>query len=279
MSSPPRICVCGSSTKPLYGEHDLYRCVDCGSMLRASPISEAAASEMYSDAAYFDPLLKSLDVAGPMKSRWAFDLLSRFETQNDQRLADIGCGAGFLVNAARAMGLEAVGFDINEGSLAAATDRFGSNFHNMADFVGSGPYDFITMTDVLEHLPNPRLLLDDVRSELRDGGVLLVACPRADSVTARVFGRRWAQIKTEHEYYPSKRALLELLVSAGFVIESAASLRKRVNLGYLAAYSASYTVIHPQVDSYFRRLPSAVRHWDLHLPGGEQLVIARRVSA
>jgi SAM-dependent methyltransferase len=51
-----------------------------------------------------------------------------------------------------------------------------------------GPYDLVTLTDVLEHLEDPRACLRALRTQMAPGGLLVISTPNRRSLPG---ARRW----------------------------------------------------------------------------------------
>jgi SAM-dependent methyltransferase len=94
-------------------------------------------------------------------------------------------------------------------------------------------FDVVTMWHVLEHLPQPRAVLQEVARILRPDGVLVLVCPIADSWEAEHFGPFWSGYDVpRHLYTFSRETLGKLLLECGMhcqeisgVIEGFNSLR------------------------------------------------------
>jgi 2-polyprenyl-6-hydroxyphenyl methylase/3-demethylubiquinone-9 3-methyltransferase len=89
-----------------------------------------------------------------------------------------------------------VGIDLSPDSVALAAERLraiGAD-DRLEARVGSayeppeGPYDLIALTDVLEHLEEPRACLRALRERLAPGGLLVVSTPNRRSLPG---ARRW----------------------------------------------------------------------------------------
>jgi SAM-dependent methyltransferase len=95
-------------------------------------------------------------------------------------LLDFGCNYGHFLQLARREGWAVRGFEpgssLREAALPDVRSAIAGSFELAAE---EGPYDAITMWDVLEHLDEPALHLDRLRSLLRPDGVLLVRVPDA----------------------------------------------------------------------------------------------------
>lgn len=112
------------------------------------------------------------------------------------RVLDVGCGGGFLLERLAGRGYAGVGVDLSPESVAIANRRLeaiGAADRLRAE-VGSayepppGPFDVVTLTDVLEHLEDPRACLRALRDVLAPGGLLVVSTPNRRSLPG---ARRW----------------------------------------------------------------------------------------
>lgn len=120
------------------------------------------------------------------------------------RVLDIGCGTGFLLNALAERGYEGIGIDLSPESVAIAQKRLEEL--GVADRlearVGSayeppdGPFDLITLTDVLEHLEDPRACLKALRPQMAAGGLLVISTPNRASLAGarRAVAERFPQL-------------------------------------------------------------------------------------
>ena len=94
-------------------------------------------------------------------------------------------------------------------------------------------YDAITMIQVVGHFYDVQSVFDNVRKQLKPGGLLLVETWTKDSWTARVWGTRW------HEYSPpsvlnyfSKKSLRRLGARFGLDYLKAKNTFKRISVGH-----------------------------------------------
>ncbi len=159
-------------------------------------------------------------------------LLSLFK--KDDVLLDIGCGDGrelnwMLRHVGRAYGIEP------DARLGAAARERGLRVQNMpfstADGVECTP-TFITMFDVLEHLPDDREAIRQIYHLLPASGIFAVTVPAHQWL--------WTSHDVANHHYRrySKPALLAALQGAGFKIErvdwfGAAALLTAVALKWL----------------------------------------------
>jgi MPBQ/MSBQ methyltransferase len=105
------------------------------------------------------------------------------------RMLDIGAGYGALVLSARGKGIDAVGVELADFEVQFARNRLRA--HRPADdpdsvyYQGDGMglpfesdgFDIVTIMNVLEHVPDYKLLLQEAVRVLRPGGKLYILCP------------------------------------------------------------------------------------------------------
>jgi SAM-dependent methyltransferase len=175
--------LCGSTAaRPIRVDNDyqICRCTRCG-LVYVDPQPHLLVDE---DVHY----LRDTDVAwDPADADGSEDLiegalddLAHF-VGDDRRLLDVGCGYGLFLAAAQRRGWECFGIDVSEVGVAYARDHFGlgniRRGHLMSAAYPSASFDAITMFNLLEHVSDPRALLEETVRLLRPGGVLLVRVP------------------------------------------------------------------------------------------------------
>lgn len=139
------------------------------------------------------------------------------------RLLDVGCGAGFFLDAARARGYDVAGVDLSPVPVAYARDTLGIDVSlgSLYDFrAPDGSFGVVTIFQTIEHDPDPAALCDELYRILAPGGVLMVTTPAADGFVARVMGRRWFGYRNvEHVSFFTRLSLRHALERSGFEFE------------------------------------------------------------
>jgi 2-polyprenyl-3-methyl-5-hydroxy-6-metoxy-1,4-benzoquinol methylase len=140
------------------------------------------------------------------------------------RLLDVGCGAGFFLDAARDRGYDVAGVDLSPVPTAYARDMLGLEvaLGSLYDYQApSGAFDAVTIFQTIEHDPNLPALSAELFRILAPGGTLMVTTPAADGFVARVMGRRWFGYRNvEHVSFFTRRSLRYTLEHSGFEIVS-----------------------------------------------------------
>ncbi len=138
------------------------------------------------------------------------------------RLLDVGCneGRGLILYARN--GFAAEGLELNPAAAAAARERgFVVHEEEIESFEPKSPYDRVVLSNVLEHVLDPRAMLSQVRRILRPGGQVWISLPNNRSWLKRLFGRSWINWHVPfHITHFSQPCLRRLLIETGFVVLS-----------------------------------------------------------
>jgi SAM-dependent methyltransferase len=213
-----RACpACGSKdAQPLGVKHglDVVTCRRCATVY--TPYSPWYSSEFYYETYY---KTESLSPPEFVQTRLA-EITSEFSRyRQTNRLLDIGCGAGNLLLAARKNGWDGQGLDVSPNAVKHVRELGFEVFQGElreAQFP-SQHFDVITAAELLEHLPEPRLLLEEVARLLRPGGLFWTTTPHARGLSGRVLGLKWRCIwPPEHLQLFSAGGLKSLLLDVGF---------------------------------------------------------------
>jgi 2-polyprenyl-6-hydroxyphenyl methylase/3-demethylubiquinone-9 3-methyltransferase len=152
--------------------------------------------------AYYDNLADRLVAVESrnwhLQSRMALNLetIDRFVRGREPRVLDVGCGTGFLLEQLAGRGFRGIGADLSPESVEHANRRLSEigAADRLTAMVGSayeppeGPFDLIALTDVLEHLEDPRRCLAALRAQLAPDGLLVISTPNRRSLPG---ARRW----------------------------------------------------------------------------------------
>jgi ubiquinone/menaquinone biosynthesis C-methylase UbiE len=78
-------------------------------------------------------------------------------------------------------------------------------------------FDVVVMSHILEHMPYPKVSLEEVRRIMNPGGFLFIAVPDIDSMHFKIFGKHWDVINPMiHYQYFSGSSLVRLLEQCQF---------------------------------------------------------------
>ena len=155
---------------------------------------------------------------------------------------DVGCGAGDFLSTLPAE-LTKYGVEPSVAAAAAASKRGVSiAAPTLAQLSPQMRFDVITMIDVIEHVADPKALLDQALSHLAPAGSLIIATGDTGNVLwRRVFRSRfWYSSFPEHISFPSLRYFHIWHEGRGLQAPTAVRLKyRRIPLWQSALYFAS----------------------------------------
>lgn len=136
---------------------------------------------------------------------------------------DVGSNYGFTVKAARDLGLDATGIDIDDVAVKAARETFGDFYTTISieDYAQSGKKaDIIYTSEVIEHVPDPSTFAKAAYDILNPNGILYLTTPDGAHWNRPRNFADWAMaIPPEHITYFSRKGLKTLLEKTGFTVE------------------------------------------------------------
>jgi 2-polyprenyl-3-methyl-5-hydroxy-6-metoxy-1,4-benzoquinol methylase len=93
-------------------------------------------------------------------------------------ILDVGCGTGELGASLRARGHQVAGLDLTPPDFEL-DDFIQADLNDGLPATLTGKYEVVLLADVLEHVAEPKSLLDQAAALLSPGGRLLVSLPNA----------------------------------------------------------------------------------------------------
>lgn len=214
------------------GAHgDLYRCRECATVQQPSLPAGGALYDLYRrmrDAGYLK------EERGRRRSaRRLLDLLD--SPAPGERLLEVGCGHGLLLDEARGRGYEVHGLELSVDAARHAREALGLPITEVAledaDLEGQ-EFDAVVLADVLEHLHDPVRALARCQELLAPDGALLLVTPDPSSLTARLAGARWWGYLPAHTCLIPRATLRGLLGDQGLVLEE--------DVSYVRSFTPAY---------------------------------------
>jgi 2-polyprenyl-3-methyl-5-hydroxy-6-metoxy-1,4-benzoquinol methylase len=132
---------------------------------------------------------------------------------------DIGCATGMLIESMKGRGWDVAGVDVCRESA-----EYGIQHRGVRIFVGTlaeaafpaESFSMVHFSHLIEHVPDPRGLLREVRRILKPDGYAVITTPNVDGFQARLFGKSWRSAIADHLVLFSKKTLRRMLLESGF---------------------------------------------------------------
>jgi SAM-dependent methyltransferase len=221
--------ICGGiATRTLYEKsgYAIGECTTCGLVYANPRAPHDKILARYSHDYFWKEYLPSLGVTGPELDLARFDLrysaVLRMlaERVPGRRLIEAGCGAGFFLKAAERAGWRATGIELSDEASRFGIERLGLDVRQQpveAAAIEPASFDAAAMFDVIEHLFEPRAVLEALARALTPDGTLVISTPNFDSASRFLLGVDWAVLSPlEHVYYFTESSLRRLLAATGF---------------------------------------------------------------
>jgi 2-polyprenyl-3-methyl-5-hydroxy-6-metoxy-1,4-benzoquinol methylase len=169
-------------------------------------------------------------------------------------LLDIGCAQGFFLFSASKAGYTTKGIEISQDAVEYAREEFGLDveakpFEELR--FPENSFDVVTLWQVLEHVPYPLMVLNEVHRILKPGGLVVASTPNIEGIPAKILRKRWWDIKRLHLNQFTTKTLQDIFKNAGFKNMSPVSYRGFVSLSILLTMILKYLDAYEQLKSLF----------------------------
>ncbi|HET6373978.1 MAG TPA: class I SAM-dependent methyltransferase [Candidatus Polarisedimenticolia bacterium] len=205
-------------------------CEDCGFVFTNPRLSAEDLGDYYATTFRLEgldvPRTKEEFLSDAYKEIWLAkdrDLGLILKQKQSGRLLDVGCASGSLLYLAREKGFACKGVELGREAAEFAAKQLGLDVFcgplERAAF-RDGEFDVVTAIHVLEHIPDPNVLLAEVHRILSEGGVLIGVVPNLAGWSARMDGGGWRWLQPQDHYsHFTPKVLKAALERHGFLTE------------------------------------------------------------
>lgn len=199
---------------------------------------------------------------------------------------DIGCGMGEWIQLLhdRCSFDDYFGVEYSEAMVEMCKNRcpwahvYLSSAEDIKEALGDRKFNLISIIAVIEHLRNPRKVLEYISNHLEVGGRVIIVYPRIDSYPSKLMGKRWHLFSpVAHLTLFSRRGLTTLMKNLGLGILNVQPMQQYWSLQYVLSIAAYF---FPSFRYFFSRLNDlrVVRNFKFSLYVGVDIIIAERQS-
>lgn len=217
--------------KGLSGKWKYYQCQSCGVFSMRPMLNQTQIRNFYSFYSK-DP---SVDLTRGLGSRYPklrklFHKLSGdvdprdfIQVSSGSRILDYGFGNASYLCSYHDMGYRISGVEIDSNKVVVCRNE-GLDVVEVDDFskipYDDQTFDIVYLMQVIEHLRNPHIAMQELARILKDDGMLYLAFPNASSLWRRIFSKNWISgwFAPFHLYIYNYAALVCLAKEYGFEV-------------------------------------------------------------
>jgi SAM-dependent methyltransferase len=196
-------------------ERFLYnKCKNCGLIFLDKIISETDIMK------YYPENYEAYKVGNDLKINTKKIRFVRLFCENCSSILDVGCSSGDFLKVAKENGFKKIaGIEINSEMAKIASESgieiIGNSLFDID--IASQLFDVITLWDVFEHLPEPKISLERINTLLKEDGVLIMSIPNLKSFDRFLFKENWIGWDAPRHFFLFDQKLLrDLLNKNGF---------------------------------------------------------------
>lgn len=226
----------------IQGTQTLVTCTDCG-MIFESPRYNAetivkgymASEEAGHDSQY------------PMRVNSFYRTLVKHAKRipaPGAKVLDIGTAGGAFLDAAKQYGYDAYGMEpsadlVTRGKARGLQIEQGTIENHTFE---PSSFDMVCLWDVIEHLPDPKAALVEIRKLLKPGGILLINYPDIGTWQAKLAGKRFWWILSVHLHHFTRKSIRDICQRTGYEVFHFQRYWQTLTFGYLEQMAVHYKI-------------------------------------
>lgn len=198
-----------------YKRHDLVKCSTCGFVfMRKIPTIE----ELENYYLVFDyEMEREIPEPTRLSLENRLDSFERYRKNN--RMLDVGCGEGWLLELAMKRGWQVCGTEFSPRAIEICKKRGIKMYAGILkpETIEEKDFDVIISSETIEHINNPREEILNIHQLLRIRGLFCITTPNFNSYLRWIFKDKYDIIRYPgHLSYYTKKTLNRLLSESGF---------------------------------------------------------------
>lgn len=146
------------------------------------------------------------------------NLISEFVKKG--RMLEVGSATGVMLKLFAKNGWDALGVEPS-GSYKEARKKglrvLNTKFEDAK--LPQDYFDLIVLNHTLEHMVNPKQVIEKIKLVLKDKGIVFIDVPNFGSLSSKILGKKWPYLlPLEHKSQFTKESLTKLLKDSGFEV-------------------------------------------------------------
>lgn len=191
------------------------------------------------------------------------------------KVLDIGTAGGGFLDAAVRFGYDAYGLEpssdlVSRGKARGLKIEQGTiDMHSFEQNM----FDLVCLWDVIEHLPDPKSSLIEIKKLLKPEGVLLINYPDIGTLQAKIAGKHFWWILSVHLHHFTRKSISEICGRTGFDVFHFQRYWQTLEFGYLEKMAEHYKI---PLSGLFRKVtPEFIKRIPIPYYASQTTVLAR----
>jgi SAM-dependent methyltransferase len=191
------------------------------------------------------------------------------------RVLDIGTAGGAFLDAAKQFGYDAYGMEpsadlVDRGTARGLQIEQGTIENHT---FGRESFDLVCLWDVIEHLPDPKSSLVEIRNLLKPNGILLINYPDIGTWQAKLAGKRFWWILSVHLHHFTRASIRNICSRTGFEAFHFQRYWQTLEFGYLERMAVHYRI--PLTALITRLTPAFIQSMPIPYYASQTTALAR----
>ncbi len=253
--------VCDSPDSEFLFEKDWFRqvrCCQCSMVYMNPRMNQKATHSFYNsnvNAIYNETKFDQASGSTEMDDRINLGnlrLIDDFKKGKKGTLLEIGSAKGYFLAQARESGYNIYGLELNQPNYEFSRKQLGDTILDVdlsdAHFENE-KFDVVYMRDVIEHIPDPGIFLQEVGRVTKPDGILFIETHNIEGWIHKIAKERHVVIfGFEHPNHWSPQTLEKALEQRGFVVQKVLQASLDFTLQSILEYMIipSFTTIYPK---------------------------------
>lgn len=151
--------------------------------------------------------------------RW--NIIKNYIHVDKNKILDIGTNDGTFLYYLQSQSLYPEGMEVNTKAIKHGKEKYNVNIinGNFEDYGFNEKYDVITMLNVLEHVKNPRDILNKINSITLSKALLILELPNIFHTLASMSYGYWHHFHNSHNWFFDNKNIIKLVSEYGYDIK------------------------------------------------------------